>query len=149
MPGLDPGIHLLGKRFLRRGWIAGSSPAMTGLRPKLLIPRETSSSASAADIDCARIRRRGAPCDPRGDATEQGKETCRGAPPRSDNATPVIALQRARQTRSLPSPLWGGSPAEAQQRRAGWGWCSEARAAPQTTTPTPSPSPQGGGEHTE
>src|SRR5262249_46789552 len=28
-PGLDPGVHLLGKNFFRSGWIAGSSPAMT------------------------------------------------------------------------------------------------------------------------
>jgi hypothetical protein len=27
--GLDPRVHLLRKSFLRRGWIAGSSPAMT------------------------------------------------------------------------------------------------------------------------
>src|SRR5262249_56436116 len=27
--GLDPRVHLLRKKFLRRGWIAGSSPAMT------------------------------------------------------------------------------------------------------------------------
>jgi itaconate CoA-transferase len=48
-----------------------------------------------------------------------------------------------------PSPLWGGSPAEAQQRRAGWGseLADASRAA--TATPTPNPSPQGGGEHTE
>ena len=49
----------------------------------------------------------------------------------------------------LPSPLWGGSPAEAERRRAGWGseLADASRAA--TTTPTPNPSPQGGGEHTE
>src|SRR5712691_11390843 len=29
MPGLDPGIHLFSQESLRRGWIAGSSPAMT------------------------------------------------------------------------------------------------------------------------
>src|SRR5665213_1260052 len=29
MPGLDPGIHPLHKKFFRRRWIAGSSPAMT------------------------------------------------------------------------------------------------------------------------
>jgi hypothetical protein len=29
MPGLDPGIHQSSRRVLRRGWIAGSSPAMT------------------------------------------------------------------------------------------------------------------------
>jgi itaconate CoA-transferase len=48
-----------------------------------------------------------------------------------------------------PSPLWGGSPAEAQRRRAGWGseLADASRAA--TATPTPHPSPQGGGEHTE
>src|SRR6266545_435656 len=51
------------------------------------------------------------------------------------------ALQRKRQTRSVPSPLvgegWGG------------GWCSETPVAPPANhcaTPTPNPSPQGGGE---
>jgi itaconate CoA-transferase len=41
-----------------------------------------------------------------------------------------------------PSPLWGGSPAEAQRRRAGWGseLADASRAA--TATPTPNPSPQ-------
>src|SRR6266516_2958814 len=29
MPGLDPGIHRKNDYFRRRGWIAGSSPAMT------------------------------------------------------------------------------------------------------------------------
>src|SRR5712691_8777895 len=28
-PGLDPGVHLLRMKFVRRRWIAGSSPAMT------------------------------------------------------------------------------------------------------------------------
>src|SRR5437870_10202705 len=33
MPGLDPGIHPLRKKaFFEEGWIAGSSPAMTGER---------------------------------------------------------------------------------------------------------------------
>src|SRR5262249_28247969 len=64
-----------------------------------------------------------------------------------------LAGPRARSAPSphsiLPSPLGGGSPAEAQRRRAGWG--SElADASPAATaTPTPNPSPQGGGEHTE
>jgi hypothetical protein len=39
----------------------------------------------------------------------------------------------------LPSPLWGGSPAEAQRRRAGWG--SESEDAPRATTTTPLPTP--------
>src|ERR1700739_3137814 len=30
VPGLDPGIHQPSKKSLRRRWIAGSSPAMTG-----------------------------------------------------------------------------------------------------------------------
>jgi hypothetical protein len=29
MPGLDPGIHQSSHKHFRRGWIAGSSPAMT------------------------------------------------------------------------------------------------------------------------
>jgi hypothetical protein len=49
----------------------------------------------------------------------------------------------------VPSPLWGGSPAEAQRRRAGWGSRGDARSLPLTRTPTPNPSPQGGGEPTE
>src|SRR5262249_43491603 len=53
--------------------------------------------------------------------------------------------RRERQTRSLPSPLWGGWRA----KRAGWGSCGHARASPRTTTPTANPSPQGGGEQTE
>jgi hypothetical protein len=28
--GLDPAIHLLRKKFLRRGWTRGSSPRVTG-----------------------------------------------------------------------------------------------------------------------
>src|SRR5262245_51414599 len=36
----------------------------------------------------------------------------------------------------LPSPLWGGSPAEAQRRRAGWGWCGDP-----LTDPHPQPLP--------
>src|SRR5262245_56032252 len=60
-----------------------------------------------------------------------------------------LAVPRARSAPSpdsvVPSPLWGGSPAEAQRRRAGWGseLADASRAA--TTTPTPNPSPQGGG----
>src|SRR5262249_47529681 len=59
-----------------------------------------------------------------------------------------LGVPRARSAPSphsiLPSPSWGGSPAEAQRRRAGWG--SElADASPAATaTPTPNPSPQGG-----
>jgi len=30
MPGLDPGIHLLAQESLRREWIAGSSPRLSG-----------------------------------------------------------------------------------------------------------------------
>src|SRR4051812_3736095 len=34
MPGLDPGIHQSSQgAFFQRGWIAGSSPAMTGREP--------------------------------------------------------------------------------------------------------------------
>jgi len=64
-----------------------------------------------------------------------------------------LAVPRTRSAPSphsvVPSPLWGGSPAEAQRRRAGWGseLADVSRAA--TATPTPNPSPQGGGEHTE
>jgi itaconate CoA-transferase len=68
-------------------------------------------------------------------------------------AVPRVRVPRTRSAPSphsvLPSPLRGGSPAEAQRRRAGWGSCGDARAFPQTPTPTPNPSPQGGGEHTE
>src|SRR5262249_39116146 len=35
MRGLDPRIHLPRKKFLQRGWIAGSSPAMTSLNWRL------------------------------------------------------------------------------------------------------------------
>ena len=64
-----------------------------------------------------------------------------------------LAVPRTRSAPSphsvVPSPLWGGSPAEAERRRAGWGseLADASRAA--TTTPTPNPSPHGGGEHTE
>ena len=64
-----------------------------------------------------------------------------------------LAVPRTRSAPSphsvVPSPLWGGSPAEAERRRAGWGseLADASRAA--TTTPTPNPTPQGGGEHTE
>jgi itaconate CoA-transferase len=69
-----------------------------------------------------------------------------------------LAVPRARvpRTRSapsphsvLPSPLRGGSPAEAQRRRAGWGSRDDASVSPQTTTPLPTPPPQGGREQTE
>src|SRR5262249_12734877 len=63
-------------------------------------------------------------------------------------------------TRSLPAPLWGGVGglrppflaaknadakhrlcAEAQRRRAGWGWCDDARTSPHNIDPHPQPLP--------
>ena len=43
---------------------------------------------------------------------------------------------------NLPSPLWGGSTADAKRRRAGWGSQLLRAMCPPTTTPTPNPSPQ-------
>ena len=76
--------------------------------------------------------------------------------PRRDRAhrhNPAVASydvmqSKERQTRSLPSPLWGGSPAEAQRRRAGWGWCGVARTSPHNYDPHPQPLPtRGRGAH--
>src|SRR5580698_2865701 len=39
MPGLDPGIHRSSRRVFRRGWIAGSSPAMTTQTNQIQNPR--------------------------------------------------------------------------------------------------------------
>src|SRR5260221_11659682 len=44
-----------------------------------------------------------------------------------------------------PPPLWGGSPAEAQRRRAGWGSLLLREGWPPTPTPQPHPSPAGCG----
>src|SRR5262249_21957106 len=60
-----------------------------------------------------------------------------------------VMQSKERQTRSLPSPLWGGSPAEAQRRRAGWGWCGVARTSPHNYDPHPKPLPTRGRGHTE
>jgi len=56
------------------------------------------------------------------------------------DATSPARIQMRRRTRSLPSPLWGGSA-----RSAGVGVVRRSADGP----PPPNPSPQGGGEHTE
>src|SRR5262249_57082410 len=52
--------------------------------------------------------------------------------------------QQEQRTRSLPSPLWGGSPAEAQRGGRGGGGC-EARASRHNGDPPPPPPPPKGG----
>ncbi len=70
----------------------------------------------------------------------------------TSNNRRAVYLLKGRTASPLPSPLWGGSIAEAKRRRSGWGWvlrCVE-RAPSITHRPPPRslrgrPSPQGGG----